>query len=484
MSKKVIIIGAGLAGLSAGIHLQQRGIQTEIFELAAWAGGVCTAWTRKGYRFDGCIHWMVGTKPGDGFNELYREVDALTADTPIYNAPSIQMEIGGEMLTVPMQFPEFKAFLHAVSPQDAAAIDAFCADVEIMVNSRMPTGTPTNLAGLIKFMKESRGFLPLARKYMGITMEEMVKPFQSQKLRSILLALMPPNFSAEAIIMMLGTRMSGNAGYPLGGAQGVIERMEAKYRALGGQINFLSKVDEIVVEDGKATGIRSNSTLHPADAVVAACDAYDTLKRMLGGKFQHEQLDGMLASAPLFDPLALVSFGLKRQLGIPFSIQYECPEGIRTSPDSVQHGLHLRSFDFDPSAAPQGGSSVMVMLGAPLDYWQNLRTQDPHSYKQQKQQLADAVADALERRIPGFKEAIDVTDVATPASYVHLVNLYKGSFEGFEPTPTALKSNIRKTLPGVKHLVLCGQWTVAGGGICTAVQSGKEAAQLVAKELK
>jgi phytoene dehydrogenase-like protein len=101
-----------------------------------------------------------------------------------------------------------------------------------------------------------------------------------------------------------------------------------------------------------------------------------------------------------------------------------------------------------------------------------------------RQQLADAVAEALDRRIPGFKEAIEVTDVATPASYVHLANLYKASFEGFEPTPKALTTNIRKTLPGVKHLVLCGQWTVAGGGICTAVQSGKEAAQLVAKELK
>jgi phytoene dehydrogenase-like protein len=319
---------------------------------------------------------------------------------------------------------------------------------------------------------------------MGISMEEMVKPFQNQKLRAILFALMPPHFSAEAIIMMLGTRMSGDAGYPLGGAQGVIERMEAKYRALGGQINFLSKVDEIVVEDGRATGIRSNGTLHPANAMIAACDAYDTLKRMLGGKFPHEQLDGMLESAPLFDPLALVSFGLKRSLGIPFSVQYECPEGIRTSPDTVQHGLHVRSFDFDPSAAPQGGSSVMVMLGAPLEYWQNLRTQDPHGYKQQKQKLADAVAEALERRIPGFKEAIDVTDVATPASYVHLANLYKGSFEGFEPTPKAVTTTIRKTIPGVKGLVLCGQWTVAGGGICTAVQSGKDATRLVAKGIK
>ncbi|MDD3947150.1 MAG: NAD(P)-binding protein, partial [Clostridia bacterium] len=42
MDKKVIIIGAGLAGLSAGIYLQQKGVQTEIFELAGWAGGMCT----------------------------------------------------------------------------------------------------------------------------------------------------------------------------------------------------------------------------------------------------------------------------------------------------------------------------------------------------------------------------------------------------------------------------------------------------------
>jgi phytoene dehydrogenase-like protein len=85
MTKKVAIIGAGLAGLSAGIYLQKSGVTTEIFELAPWAGGVCTAWVRQGYRFDGCIHWMVGTKPGTSIHKLYLEVGALTPDTQIYS---------------------------------------------------------------------------------------------------------------------------------------------------------------------------------------------------------------------------------------------------------------------------------------------------------------------------------------------------------------------------------------------------------------
>ena len=105
-------------------------------------------------------------------------------------------------------------------------------------------------------------------------------------------------------------------------------------------------------------------------------------------------------------------------------------------------------------------------------------------YKKQKQALADQVAAIVDRRIPGFKQAIKVTDVATPASYVHLVNLYKGSFEGFIPTPQALGTNVQKTIPGIKNLAMCGQWIATGGGICTAISSGKDAAEIAVKSLK
>jgi phytoene dehydrogenase-like protein len=186
----------------------------------------------------------------------------------------------------------------------------------------------------------------------------------------------------------------------------------------------------------------------------------------------------------LFDPLALVSFGLNRRFDIPFAVTYECPEGIETAPGVRNHSFSLRSFDFDEKAAPEGLSSVMVMLGAPLDYWQDLRKTDPEAYRKQKQLLAGAVAEAVEKRIPGFKEAIRVTDVSTPATYVRLTNVYKGSYEGFAPLPAAMKKSIQKTVPGLKNLLLCGQWTTAGGGICTAVNDGKTVARKIAKELK
>jgi len=484
MSKKVAIIGAGLAGLSTGIYLAQQGFDTEIFELAPWAGGMCTAWNRSGYRFDGCIHWMVGTRPGEPVYQLYRETGMLEASTKIYNAPSIRTEINGVMYDIPLEINKFKALLLQHAHGDEDKINAIIKDIEAMMHSKLPMGMPGNLKEGIELLLHGRGFLSLARKHIAKTVEEYLKGIQSNMVRQILYRLMPPEFSAMGLIMMLGTRMSGNAGYPMGGASEVMRRMVEKYKALGGKITFNARVDEIAVENGAAKGVRVKGKLYPADCVVAACDAWDTLKNMLGGKYAHPQLDTLLKDAPLFDPLAIISFGLDKRFDIPFAVNYECPEGIEVAPGVKGRSLSLRSFDFDKTAAPKGASSVMAMMGAPLEYWQNLRETDPAEYKKQKLLLADHVAEVLEKRIPGFKAAIRVTDVATPATYVRLTNVYHGSYEGFAPIPASMKLRIKKTVPGINNLYLCGQWTTAGGGICTAVYDGKVIARKITKECK
>ena len=61
--KSIIIIGAGFAGLSAGIYAPLNGYKATIFEMHDKPGGLCTSWKRKGYTIDGCIHWLVGSNP-------------------------------------------------------------------------------------------------------------------------------------------------------------------------------------------------------------------------------------------------------------------------------------------------------------------------------------------------------------------------------------------------------------------------------------
>ena len=76
-SGSMIIIGAGVAGLSAGCYGRMNGFETTIYEMHDKPGGVCTSWKRKGYVFDGCIHWLVGSRPGSDFNRVWMELGAL-----------------------------------------------------------------------------------------------------------------------------------------------------------------------------------------------------------------------------------------------------------------------------------------------------------------------------------------------------------------------------------------------------------------------
>ena len=61
--KSLLIIGAGIAGLCAGVYAQQNGYASKIVEMHTLPGGLATAWKRKGYTIDGCIHWLVGSSP-------------------------------------------------------------------------------------------------------------------------------------------------------------------------------------------------------------------------------------------------------------------------------------------------------------------------------------------------------------------------------------------------------------------------------------
>lgn len=125
----------------------------------------------------------------------------------------------------------------------------------------------------------------------------------------------------------------------------------------------------------------------------------------------------------------------------------------------------------------------MAMFEAPLSYWRALRREDPDAYRLRKEQLADLIASEIEKRYPGFKDAVCIVDIATPATFLRLANVYRGSFQGVAPTPEAIRIRVKKTLPGLRRFCVCGQWTMPGGGVGAAAMDGRLAAKILKKEL-
>ncbi len=93
--KSIIIIGAGIAGLSAGCYPRMNGYRVKIFELHDLPGGLCTAWERRGYIFDGCIHYLFGSGEGQPFHEMWQELGAVQA-RPMINHDEYQRITDGQ----------------------------------------------------------------------------------------------------------------------------------------------------------------------------------------------------------------------------------------------------------------------------------------------------------------------------------------------------------------------------------------------------
>lgn len=99
MSKRVLIIGGGISGLTAGVYAAKAGYETHLYEQQAYVGGECTGWDRGGYHIDNCIHWMNGTAPGDSLNRLWQDIGALGPETEIIHPDRMYTsELGGRRL--------------------------------------------------------------------------------------------------------------------------------------------------------------------------------------------------------------------------------------------------------------------------------------------------------------------------------------------------------------------------------------------------
>ena len=92
-----------------------------------------------------------------------------------------------------------------------------------------------------------------------------------------------------------------------------------------------------------------------------------------------------------------------------------------------------------------------------------------------------AVLDALEQRIPGIRDKVEMRDVATPVTWERFTGNWRGAYEGWLPSGKSLMMQMKKTLPGLDGFHMIGQWTTPGGGLPPAVSSGRHVVQVLCK---
>lgn len=485
--KKVLIIGAGIAGLSAASYLQRNGYETEIFEAHSLPGGLCTSWKRGDYTFDYCIHWLMGTREETGFDIVWDELGALVnekgEEVPICNLEVFErVELAdGEIISFYGDTERLEEELLRVAPEDKKAIRRFIKDLRSIARLKTPVNTEQWVKkDWLVFLTRNAGSFSRLMKYSRMSFEEFNRQWKSQKLQEAFRALIPPFWSAIAFVLGLAMQDIQGAGYPLGGSLAFARNIERRYLALGGKVNYNGRVEKVLVEGDRAVGIRlaSGEEIY-GDEIVSAADGYTTIYKLLEGKYLSEEIKEIYDKYPLFPSTIHLGFGLARDLsGFPAKELIYLPEGLELPDGSKHQYLDLRIYNFDPTLAPEG-KTVLTGLFFTWNYsfWQEMKEKDPARYQELKNELADQVMEILEKRIPGFREAVEIIDVSTPYTVHRYTGNWQGSFEGFAPTPETLGKDVPKELPGLSNFYMLGQWTEPGGGLPPAALGGRNLAR-------
>ena len=491
MAKKVIIVGAGIAGLSAGCYLQMNGFETEIYEMHTLPGGLCTSWKKQDYWIDGCIHWLVGSGPSDPFYNLWNELIDMKSLTFVDSDEYIRVEDAeGNAIRVFADINKLEAEFLKKAPEDKKLILELSAAARKISRLDLPVEKPAELYSLgdtLKFLVKLIPYLGTMRKWSRITLAKYAARFRNPLLARTIEEMFVPEMSALFMFFTLAWFHRRSAGYPIGGSLKFAQHIESKYLALGGKLHYGKKVDEILTRtEGRnqvAHGIRLlDGSIHNGDIVISAADGHDTLFRMLGGKFIDEALRKIYTEYRTFSSYIQVSLGVARTFE-PLPLTYiPLPETIIVDPGTKADFIGFRIHHFDPTLAPEGKTLITASFPTSnYQYWNDLRSSDPKRYKAEKRQLAQVVIDTLEQRLGNVAPLVEMEDVSTPATVIRYTNNWKGSFEGWVLTPENALKQMKKQLPGLQKFYMAGQWVEPGGGLPSAILSGRNIAQIICK---
>jgi len=492
---KVSIIGAGISGLSIGCYLQMNGYETSIFEKNDIPGGLCTSWKKGAFTFDGCLHWILGSDKGSPFYLLWSELIDMKSIEFVNHEVKVAIELknncdkyGGKVFQLYTDVDRLGSYLLDVGPEDKKAILRWIRLIRVIQQFDMPP-----MIDSIRRMQSLRRrikmitYLPILIQYLkwknvtNYTFAGRLKnPFLKEAFETL--------FDGEEINLLVMTMPLAfhdkkSAGYPLGGSAQFAGRIAGRYESLGGKIHYGKEIKRIIVEDNIARGVLLKED-YPvySDITISAADWHFTVFKALEGKYVNHSIMELAALRKLdvYPSIFLISLGVGRDFKehphffrFPMKNEYRSPDG------TIYNRIEVHIYHYDPFLAPEGKTVIaMSFYTRQGDFWIDLRNNDREEYDRLKSDFAKTMIDMLDEKIGGVKESIEVTDVATPATYHRYTGNWKGSAQGWFPSKNLIASTpVSAELPGLKNFYYTSHWSIPGGGLPSVIKSAHDLAQ-------
>lgn len=511
-----IVIGSGPSGLTCAAYLAATGKKVLVFDRHFEAGGNATTFAHDGYEFDVGLHYIGECHPGGqvpmildplGIGVKFRELDPDGFDTFILPDDT--------RFRWPKGLPELRARLHEAFPAESDGIDRFMDTVvglDSVMQSLSEPMTPRRM------LEAPLKLWPVIRHYRTTVAGYLDSLGPSPGLRSILGAhngiyALAPSRAPLILHALVISHFSNGAFYPEGGGQRISDEMATFVREMGGEIVLRTPVEEIIVEKGRARGVRVRPPAHErraraqeefrAPLVISSADLKHTYLEMVGPDHLPAGLVSKVRRYTMTLPIFAVYLILDRDLraeghpntnlsvlGEDVEAMYADAEAGRFPDDPWVFACSATLKDpGNARAARPGQTNVQLMTLAPRDhaFW-GIRG-GPHmgeryrrnpAYVARKNQYQEALIDKAERAIPGIRDSIVHVETASPITHERFMDSSGGTSYGIECTPGQfLLGRPRMTTP-IPGLFLTGSSTMFAHGIVAAMLGGMMTASVAA----
>ncbi len=465
-SNHIIIIGAGIGGLTAAALLAQAGYKVTVLEAQTYAGGCAGTFTHQGYRFDAGATVVGGFQHNGPHDLIAKQLNIKWPVQPyepawVVHLPEREIALSRDNEAVLQAFPESVNFWKAQSQ---------IADLGWSMAGQGLPWPPTSLAelsqlariGLIHFPNDLL-LLPLALQTTYQWIEQYGLARHSDFVRfldaQLLISAQTTSQYSNALYSAIALDLARQGVYHVhGGIGGIADTLVAKIRELGGDILFRQRVSGVQIENGKVTGVRVKHGRHSSKTEFLPCDFLianltpQSLEILLTDESPPKLLKGDSTSAgwgAFVLHLGVEASRLPQNLADHHQI-------IATRNGALGEGRSLfisLSPTWDTTRAPPSHRAVTVTTHTQVQLWWDAMSEGEDVYEARKQIYAQMMLSQIERVMPGFHASIRLILAGSPLTYHFYTGRHMGMVGGF---PQISLFRARSPHTGIRNMRLVG----------------------------
>jgi len=497
-SYDAIIIGSGMGSLTAAAILSKEGQKVLVLEKHYTAGGFTHVFKRKGYEWDVGIHYIGDVqRPTSVVKKVFDYVTNAQLKWADMGTVYDTIIIGEKAYDFVKGTTNFKEKLYEYFHDEKEAIDNYVSLVfeatKASQSYYMEKAVPKIVSTLFG-NKMRKPFLKFSDK---TTHEVLSSITQNKELIKVLSGQygdygLPPKQSSFTMHASVARHYFDGASFPVGGSSQITKTTDKVIEKAGGTILISAAVDEIIIENNKAVGVKmADGKVFNAKNIISGTGIITTYKKLLPQTSvvkhklnkQLEKVKPSVSHACLYIGLN----GSPNELKLPKTNLWIYPEDLDhdasvdrylkdiDSPFPVVYVSFPSAKDPDwPNRYP-GKSTIDIITLLPYEIFKNWEgskwMKRGEDYESFKEKIAQRLLEELYKQIPQVKGKIDCYELSTPLTTQHFVNYEKGEIYGLDHTPKRFRQRFLQPRTPIKNFYLTGQ-DIVSAGVAAALFSG------------